>query len=173
MARRLRSRRFSGAGLNNTPYTSDIIQKNEDMLGELNLLRISSVVRRKILKGAITMENVKTGLLAFLGIIVTMGAVWFDSQNVPPKIATPDDVLTEARQGGYRLISTDELWERYKTDPENLFLADTRQEWEYRTGHIRGAVNFPIEPGWWSEWRKKSVLEIFLGPDREQYIVFY
>jgi len=119
------------------------------------------------------MENVKTGLLAFLGIIVTMGAVWFDSQNVPPKIATPDDVLTEARQGGYRLISTDELWERYKTDPENLFLADTRQEWEYRTGHIRGAVNFPIEPGWWSEWRKKSVLEIFLGPDREQYIVFY
>ena len=39
MARRLRSRRFSGAGLNNTPYTSDIIQKNEDMLGGIEFIK--------------------------------------------------------------------------------------------------------------------------------------
>ncbi|GEM_PF-5081707 len=57
MARRLRSRRFSGAGLNNTPYTSDIIQKNEDMLGELNLLRISSVVMAAYLMAAYAMSG--------------------------------------------------------------------------------------------------------------------
>lgn len=119
------------------------------------------------------MGNMKTGLLAFLAVILTVGAVWFNSESVPPKKATFDDVLTEARQGGYRLISTDELWERYKTEPGKLFLADTRQDWEYQIGHIRGAVNFPIEPGWWSEWRKKGALETFLGQDRERCIVFY
>jgi rhodanese-related sulfurtransferase len=50
---------------------------------------------------------------------------------------------------------------------------DTRQEWEYRTGHIKKAVNFPIEPTWLSRWRKKSALETFLGPDKNRLIVFY
>ena len=29
-----------------------------------------------------------------------------------------------------------------KKDPGSLFLVDTRQEWEYRTGHLKGAVEF-------------------------------
>jgi rhodanese-related sulfurtransferase len=50
---------------------------------------------------------------------------------------------------------------------------DTRQEWEYRTGHIKGAVNFPMEPTWLSRWQKKGDLAALLGTDKGQPIVFY
>jgi rhodanese-related sulfurtransferase len=50
---------------------------------------------------------------------------------------------------------------------------DTRQEWEYRTGHIDGAVNFPMEPTGWARWRNRGPMETFLGPDKERGIVFY
>ena len=46
------------------------------------------------------------------------------------------------------------------------FLVDTRQDWEYRTGHIHGAIHFPMEPTWWSRWRKADALKDLLGPDR-------
>ena len=54
-----------------------------------------------------------------------------------------------------------------------LILVDTRQEWEYRTGHIKGAVNFPMEPTWWYRWRKQGELKRFLGPDKDRFLVFY
>jgi predicted sulfurtransferase len=84
-----------------------------------------------------------------------------------------DDVLAESRQGNYQIISTDELWKLYKSDPESLLLIDTRQEWEYRTGHIKTAINFPIEPTWLSRWRKKSALGTVLEADKNRLIVFY
>jgi rhodanese-related sulfurtransferase len=52
-------------------------------------------------------------------------------------------------------------------------LVDTRQEWEYRTGHIKGALNFPMEPTWWARWRKAGDLRALLGPEKERGIVFY
>jgi rhodanese-related sulfurtransferase len=81
--------------------------------------------------------------------------------------------VAESKRGGYQLIKTEELWERYKNNTKNLLLVDTRQEWEYRTGHIKGALVFPIEPTWLSRWRKKGELKTFLGPDRDRFIVFY
>lgn len=82
-------------------------------------------------------------------------------------------MLTEAKQGDYRIISTDELWARYEKDPAKMLLVDTRQEWEYRTGHIKSALNFPMEPTWMSRWRNKGALGKFLGPDKERFLVFY
>jgi len=38
---------------------------------------------------------------------------------------------------------------------------------------MKGALNFPMEPIWWSRWRKAGALETFLGPDRDRTIVFY
>ena len=84
-----------------------------------------------------------------------------------------DDVRAEAARGGYRLISTDDLWQKYEAAPDGLLMVDTRQEWEYRTGHIKGALNFPMEPTGWARWRKKGALSKFLGPDKNQLIVFY
>lgn len=115
----------------------------------------------------------KKALLAFLAILITLGVQWYASRTVAPKEATWDDVVAEARRGGYQLVSTEELRARYSKDPQSLLLVDTRQEWEYRTGHIKGAVNFPIEPTWLSRWRKKGELGAFLGPNKNRFIVFY
>jgi 3-mercaptopyruvate sulfurtransferase SseA len=119
------------------------------------------------------MKNAIRTLLALIAVIITMGALWYTNRVVPPKEATWDDVKAEARQGDYQLITMDELSRKYTAEPESLLLVDTRQEWEYRTGHIKKAVNFPMEPTRLSRWRNKGALEKFLGPDKNRLIVFY
>jgi hypothetical protein len=119
------------------------------------------------------MRGVGKALLAILAIAFTIGVLWFDHRTESPKEATWQDVMAEAKQGGYRLIRVEELWERYSKDSQHILLVDTRQEWEYRTGHIKDALNFPMEPTWLSRWKKKGGLERFLGPDKNRFIVFY
>ena len=119
------------------------------------------------------MQNKKTTFIALVAVLVTVGALWLTNRAVTPKEATWDDVLAEGRNGGYQVITTEELSERYRKDAGSLLFVDTRQEWEYRTGHLEGAVNFPIEPTAWSRWRKASALESFLGPDKDRTIIFY
>lgn len=60
----------------------------------------------------------------------------------------------------YRLISTEKLWEFFSRNTAKLIIVDTRQEWEFRTGHIKGAVNFPMEPTWWGRWLKKGATRL-------------
>jgi hypothetical protein len=119
------------------------------------------------------MQNKKTTFIAFVAVLLTVGAIWFSNRAVIPKQATWDDVLAEGKNGGYRIITTEALSELYQKDAGSLLLVDTRQEWEYRTGHLKGAVNFPMEPTKWSEWRRASALETFLGPDKDCTIIFY
>jgi hypothetical protein len=119
------------------------------------------------------MQNKKVTLIALVAVLVTVGALWFTNRAVTPKEATWDDVLAEAKAGNYRIITTEELAERYRKDAKSLLLVDTRQEWEYRTGHLLGAVNFPMEPTSWSRWRKASALETLLGPDKDRTVIFY
>jgi hypothetical protein len=119
------------------------------------------------------MQNRQTACIAVLAVLLTIGALWLTSRAVTPKQASWDDVLAEGKAGGYKIITTDELLEHYRKSPDSLLLVDTRQEWEYRTGHLDGAVNFPIEPTWWSRWRKAAALETVLGADKNRAIVFY
>lgn len=119
------------------------------------------------------MQDKKTTFIALAAVVLTVGALWFTNRAVTPKEATWDDVLAEAKAGGYQIITTEELAERYQNDARSLLLVDTRQEWEYRTGHLLGAVNFPMEPTAWSRWRKAPALETFLGPDKHRTIIFY
>jgi hypothetical protein len=119
------------------------------------------------------MQNKKVTLIALVTVLLTVGALWFTNRAVTPKEATWDDVLAEARNGAYQIITTEELAERNRKDAKSLLLVDTRQEWEYRTGHLLGAVNFPMEPTSWSRWRKASALETLLGPDKERTVIFY
>ena len=119
------------------------------------------------------MNDNKKIVLALVAIAISAGYLWHANRVVTPKAATWNDVLAEAQQGGYRIIDTDELWDRYQKDPETVLLVDTRQEWEYRSGHIKGALNFPIEPTWLSRWRNKGALKKFMGPDKNRFIVFY
>ena len=119
------------------------------------------------------MNNLQRTLLALVAVCLTIGYIWYGNRSVTPPQATRDDARAEAATGGYRLITTDELWRRYDADPYNLLLVDTRQEWEYRSGHIKGAINFPLEPTWLSRWRNRGALENVLGPDKNRFIVFY
>jgi hypothetical protein len=95
--------------------------------------------------------------------------------SVPALSAEPslEGARTEAERGGYRLMNTGELLERYSDDGVDMLLVDTRQGWEYRTGHIAGAVSFPMEPTWWSRWKSRRALRRLVGPDRDKLLVFY
>ena len=119
------------------------------------------------------MKVIKTVFLAFAVVAITVGVLCITNKPVVFKKATWDDVVAESNMGGYQLIGTNELWERYSKNPESTLVVDTRQEWEYRTGHIQSALNFPIETTWLSRWRKKGDLETFIGPDKDRHVVFY
>lgn len=119
------------------------------------------------------MNGLKTTVMALIVLAITVSLLWFTNRSVTPKKATFEDVVAEAADGGYRLINTERLRELYDENPKGLLLVDTRQEWEYRTGHIKGSLNFPMEPTWLSRWQKKDALEKFLGPDKNRFIVFY
>ncbi len=119
------------------------------------------------------MKNTKITFLALIAVAATVGALWLTNRAVTPKEASWDDAAAEAKTGGYKLISTDELSKRYSKNPDGLLVVDVRQEWEYRTGKIKGAVNFPMESTWFSRWQKKGDLEALLGLDKNRFIVFY
>ena len=119
------------------------------------------------------MENRRTTFLALAAVILTLGALWYIHRPVIPPETTLAEVEAEAARGGYRLITTEALAELYRQQPSKVLLVDTRQDWEYRSGHIKDAVNFPLEPSWWSRWRSQGRLAALLGPDRDRLVVFY
>ncbi len=119
------------------------------------------------------MKKINKIIIVLLCMSAAAGIAWYTSRPVAPQQATWEDVEAEARAGGYRLMNADELWERYRKDRQGLLLVDTRQEWEYRTGHIQGAGNFPMEPTWWARFTKKEELKAYLGGDRDRTLVFY
>lgn len=119
------------------------------------------------------MNGSKKTIMAIMAILIAVGLLWYTNRSVTPKKATPEDVAAEALNGGYRLMDTQELKELWDKNLEGFLLVDTRQEWEYRSGHIKGAVNFPMEPTWWSRWQKRGAMEKLLGPDKRRLIVFY
>jgi hypothetical protein len=119
------------------------------------------------------MNKRASSLLAVAAVLITIISVWYSQRPIATTQATWDDVIAEAKAGGYNIITTEELFDRYHKDSSDLMLVDTRQEWEYRTGHIQGSLNFPMEPTWWARWRKAGKLEAFLGPEKERTLVFY
>ena len=119
------------------------------------------------------MNKKVTGFLALAAILLTTLTLWYTERPVIPKQASWDDVLAEAQRGGYEIISTEDLAKRFFEYPSEMLLVDTRQEWEYRTGHIKGAVNFPMEPTWRAHWTKADKLEKMLGPEKDHLLVFY
>jgi rhodanese-related sulfurtransferase len=119
------------------------------------------------------MKNRSTTLLALTAVILTLGALWYIHRPVIPQETTLAEVQAEAVRGGYRLMHTAELAELYRQQPAKVLLVDTRQDWEYRSGHLTGAVNFPMEPTAWARWRSQGRLAALLGPDPDRLVVFY
>ena len=68
------------------------------------------------------MTNLRKTILALIALSLTTGYIWYGNRSVTPKKATWNDVQAEGVKGGYQLISTDKLWQRYKSNPESLIL---------------------------------------------------
>ena len=119
------------------------------------------------------MQRKGTTLLALVAIALTLGVLWYANRPVVVQNATPAQVQSEAQRGGYHLINTTDLAKLYRQPPAKFLVVDTRQDWEYRSGHIQGAVNFPMEPTWWFRWRSQGRLASLLGPDKDRLVVFY
>lgn len=116
-------------------------------------------------------RRLKFILLIFLYLLVGQPAL--AAAAVQPPEQSYDAVIAEAKKGGYRLIEIDRLQQVYQQAGDDIILVDTRQDWEYHAGYIKGAVNFPMEPTWLARLTQQGVLEQFLGPDKTKTIVFY
>jgi len=119
------------------------------------------------------MKRKGTTILALVAAALTLGVLWYLHRPIIAQEATMEDVRAEAARGGYNLINTEELAKLYRQHPASLLIVDTRQDWEYRSGHIKDAVNLPIEPSAWGRWRAQSRLAALLGPDKDRLVVFY
>jgi len=119
--------------------------------------------------------NLKRNLLFTLMALVIGGSILYvQHRPLPaPVDATWADAQKEAQRGGYRLVTTKELAALYQHDPHRVLLVDTRQDWEFMSGYIQGALHFPIEPTWWGRWRAAKPLAALLGPDKNRMVVFY
>ena len=95
-----------------------------------------------------------------------------ESQNA---VSVGDKVVTEARKGGYQLITPEELKKEYLKDSASFLLVDTRQEWSYQMQHIKGASHIDFAPTWWNQYSPmmRSEMKKILGPDKDKKIVFY
>lgn len=110
-------------------------------------------------------------MLAVCAILTVMPAL--TGWAAPPGQSGIADLQAQAEKGGYRLIDINTLWDRYQDNQGDLLLVDTRQDWEYHSGHIKGARLFSMEPTWLARLTQKGALEQFLGPDKTKTIVFY
>ena len=111
-------------------------------------------------------------VLVLLGCLVLSGTVHATSE---PQAQTLAQVQAEAKRGNYQLITPKAIRERFLKEPGSLFLVDTRQEWEYQLEHIKGTVNLPVTPTWWSQYSPgvRSKMKKLLGPDKKRHVGFY
>ena len=119
------------------------------------------------------MKMLRTVIFPLAAVSLTIFGLLYGQGLPAPATPTMEQVAAEAKRGGYRLIDTDAMCELIRSDPGRVLIVDTRQGWEFRAGHIAGALNFPMTPTWWARWRERGALREFLGNDRERTIVFY
>jgi len=86
-----------------------------------------------------------------------------------------DKVVTEAKKGGYQLITPEDLKNEYLKDSTAFFLVDVRQEWSYQMQHIKGSLHIDFAPTWWNQYSPmmRSDIKKLLGPDKNKKFIFY
>jgi 3-mercaptopyruvate sulfurtransferase SseA len=112
--------------------------------------------------------------ISFMLFLVVNYAAQAQSETQNPANSW-DKVVTEAKKGGYQLISPEELKEEYLKDPASFSLVDVRQEWSYQMQHIKGALHIDFAPTWWNQYSPmmRSDMKKLLGPEKDKKFVFY
>jgi hypothetical protein len=107
-----------------------------------------------------------------LGYLFLSGAAHAATEPQDQALA---QVQEEARRGNYQLISPETMRDRFVKEQGSLFLVDTRQEWEYQREYIKGAVNLPVTPSWWTQYSPwaRAEMKKLLGSDKKRQVVFY
>ena len=107
-----------------------------------------------------------------LGCLVLSGTAHATTE---PQAQALAQVQEEARKGNYRLIAPETIKAQFLENAASLFLVDTRQEWEYQREHIKGAVNLPVTPTWWTQYSPwaRGEMKKLLGADKKRRVVFY
>ena len=84
------------------------------------------------------------------------------------------DTHKRGRAGGYDLITFKELQALIQSG-KDFVLLDVRPDYEYKDGHIAGALNFEFHLGHRSnlEPERAETLKTLLGTDRDRLIVTY
>ena len=103
-------------------------------------------------------------------VFVSALAVGADQSVLTP---AEEMVRQEAQRGGYQLIGVDDLLDLYQDPSSKVLLIDTRQDWEFRTGHIKNSIHFSMEPTWFARLIQRHPLAQKLGSDKDQILVFY
>ena len=119
------------------------------------------------------MRILRSFLLPVVAVSMALLVVWYTHGPAPVVESSMAQVHEEAERSGYQLMDVESLWELYRTSRDTLLLVDTRQEWEFRAGHIDGSINFPMEPTWRARWLKKGELKTLLAARDETTFVFY
>jgi hypothetical protein len=118
-------------------------------------------------------RNIRNILIAAAACAQVAALLLPDQAVCAPGAPTMDDVRAEATRGGYRLIDLQVLQDLLDREPGRVLLVDTRQDWEYRTGHIPGSVNYSFEPTRWSRLKNRFTMGKTLGADKSRPLVFY
>lgn len=94
---------------------------------------------------------------------------------VQDSVTIRDKVIVEAKEGGYQLISPEQLKEGYLKDSASFSLVDVRQEWSYQMQHMKGSLHIDFAPTWWNQYSPtmRSEMKNILGPDKDKKVVFY
>jgi predicted sulfurtransferase len=108
-------------------------------------------------------------------LLLLTGCAVYDYYKSRYGTRTHETVTNEAKKGRYNLITPEDIKREYLNNPASLFLVDTRQEWEYESQHIQGAVNLPVKPYWWYPYYPKNRKDLrnILGPDKNRRVIFY
>ena len=111
-------------------------------------------------------------VFVLLGFLVLSGTAHAATE---PQAQALAQVQAEAKRGSYQLITPETIKAQFLKNPASLFLVDTRQEWEYQREHIKGAVNLPVTPTWWTQYSPwaRSEMKKLLGPDKKRQVGFY
>ena len=112
---------------------------------------------------------------AILGMVlcVTWCAAAYAGEGKPLPVWW-EQVADNARKNGYNLITFPELKSLYDSKADFILL-DARPAYEFRSGHLPGAVNIEFHLGDRSKLdpEKAKALESLLGKDKGRLIVVY